>query len=694
MNRLGGAASAYLRSAAHQPVDWYPWSDEAFAAARAADRPDPPRHRRGVVPLVPRDGRRVVRGPGPGRVPQRALRLREGGPRRAARRGRALPARRAGPHRTGRLAAHRLPHAGRRRLLRRHLLPARTGSSAGPGSAPCSSACCEAYRGPARPGCWSRPPQLRGHVAGTLTEGTPGEVTPGAPRRRGASRWRGASTSATAASAPSRSSRTPSAIDFLLARWWDTGEAWLREVVERTLTAMARGGVYDQLGGGFHRYATDERWIVPHFEKMAYDNAELLKVYLHAYAAFGAPLYREVAEGIVRWNLEVMCDRRARRVRGLAGRRRRSRRRRRLLHLDRRRGARRPRRRGVGGGAPPLGHRRRRGRCTTTRGATSSSWRGARRTIAPAAGAPRGGGRAAARRAPPPSCAPSRARRPAPAVDRSRLHQLERDDGGGVPRGGRGAGPRGLPRVRAADARAAVGGGVAARRGDGAPWCAAGADPARRRPRCCWTTRSRRPPRRSRPSSTPATSAGCAAPRTSRHVLTTSFRDPVGGFFDVRRSRPARASSPSAPSPSRTTRRRPPTRWRRWSSCASTPSPATTRTAPKPRRTLARLRRRRRRARRLRRELLPRRSTPCSHGMTTIVVADTTTTISLPLRCAPTARGRWWCPPRLPSPLTSHRCTSSLLPPTPSLCSGTACAPPARTASELRAAMESFARTG
>src|SRR5438552_16411641 len=71
---------------------------------------------------------------------------------------------------------------------------------------------------------------------------------------------------------------------------------------------MARGGVRDHLGGGFHRYSVDERWIVPHFEKMSYDNSELLRAYLSAYQAFGTPLFREVATGIVDWVLEVMTD--------------------------------------------------------------------------------------------------------------------------------------------------------------------------------------------------------------------------------------------------------------------------------------------------------------------------------------------------------------------------------------------------
>ncbi len=102
----------------------------------------------------------------------------------------------------------------------------------------------------------------------------------------------------------------PAASEFLLARWHDSrgGLAWQREIVEKTLTGMAHGGVRDHLGGGFHRYSVDERWIVPHFEKMSYDNSELLRAYLSAYQAFGTPLFKEVATGIVDWVLEVMAD--------------------------------------------------------------------------------------------------------------------------------------------------------------------------------------------------------------------------------------------------------------------------------------------------------------------------------------------------------------------------------------------------
>ena len=99
-----------------------------------------------------------------------------------------------------------------------------------------------------------------------------------------------------------------SATDLLLERYQSTGAKSLLHVAERTLTGMAHGGVYDQIAGGFHRYSVDERWCVPHFEKMAYDNSELLKNYLHGYQVTGNPLFRETAEGIITWVNEVLSD--------------------------------------------------------------------------------------------------------------------------------------------------------------------------------------------------------------------------------------------------------------------------------------------------------------------------------------------------------------------------------------------------
>jgi uncharacterized protein len=99
-----------------------------------------------------------------------------------------------------------------------------------------------------------------------------------------------------------------SVLEVLLERrTWPTGTD-LQQIAARTLDGMAAGGFHDQLGGGFHRYSVDERWCVPHFEKMSYDNSELLKNYLHGYQALRVPCYREVAEGIISWVNEVLSD--------------------------------------------------------------------------------------------------------------------------------------------------------------------------------------------------------------------------------------------------------------------------------------------------------------------------------------------------------------------------------------------------
>ena len=98
------------------------------------------------------------------------------------------------------------------------------------------------------------------------------------------------------------------AVDLLLEQYQGTREERLLHIAARTLVNMASGGVYDQLAGGFHRYSVDERWLVPHFEKMSYDNSELLKNYVHAWQVTGKPFFREVAEGIIGWVNETLSD--------------------------------------------------------------------------------------------------------------------------------------------------------------------------------------------------------------------------------------------------------------------------------------------------------------------------------------------------------------------------------------------------
>ena len=101
----------------------------------------------------------------------------------------------------------------------------------------------------------------------------------------------------------------PASLDLLLDWYARTGEEQVGNVLTTTLTRMAKGGVYDQIAGGFHRYSVDERWIVPHFEKMSYDNSELLKNYIHAYQVFGDDFYADVAKDIIRWMDSWLSDR-------------------------------------------------------------------------------------------------------------------------------------------------------------------------------------------------------------------------------------------------------------------------------------------------------------------------------------------------------------------------------------------------
>jgi len=101
----------------------------------------------------------------------------------------------------------------------------------------------------------------------------------------------------------------PAALDLLLEVAMSRGNVGAREAFTTTLEKMARGGVYDQLAGGFHRYSVDEHWGVPHFEKMIYDNTELLRNYVHGYQSFVREDFLVIAREIVAWLDETMTDR-------------------------------------------------------------------------------------------------------------------------------------------------------------------------------------------------------------------------------------------------------------------------------------------------------------------------------------------------------------------------------------------------
>jgi len=307
-NQLSAESSAYLKSAAHQPVHWLPWGDAAFARARDEHKPilldigavwchwchvmdgesyENPEvaellNRDFVCVKVDRDER-----PDVDTRYQRAVQ--------------ALSGQGGWP-----LTAFLTPDG--EVFFGGTYFPPDNNTDGRPGFHRVLMEIARAFR-EERDRVTTNARAIREHVVQTLDEAKPGDVS--ADLISGAAdqmarlfdvRYGGFG------SAPKFPH--PAALEFLLARWHDSkgGLAWQREIVEKTLTGMARGGIRDHLGGGFHRYSVDERWIVPHFEKMSYDNSELLRAYLAGYQAFGMPLFREVATGIVDWVLEVMAD--------------------------------------------------------------------------------------------------------------------------------------------------------------------------------------------------------------------------------------------------------------------------------------------------------------------------------------------------------------------------------------------------
>src|SRR5207302_741605 len=306
-NLLATEPSAYLKSAAHQAVHWHPWSDAAFARARTEDQPilldigavwchwchvmdgesyeDPEvaelLNRDFVCVKVDRDER-----PDVDSRYQRAVQ--------------ALTGQGGWP-----LTAFLTPEG--EVFFGGTYFPPEENHYGRPGFLSVLKQVAGIYQ-QQRDKVAENATAIRRHVAESLDEAKSGEVAPAILERAASEmarlfdiRYGGFGT------APKFPH--PAAVQLLLARWHDTRENWMREVVEKTLTGMANGGIRDHVGGGFHRYAVDERWIVPHFEKMAYDNSELLHAYLDGYAALGHPLFKEVAQGIVGWVLEVLSDR-------------------------------------------------------------------------------------------------------------------------------------------------------------------------------------------------------------------------------------------------------------------------------------------------------------------------------------------------------------------------------------------------
>jgi len=304
-NRLGATNSAYLRSAAHQPIHWFPWSEEAFAAAAAADKPvlldigavwchwchvmdgesyeDPSvaeyLNANFVCIKVDRDER-----PDVDARYQRAVQVltRQGG----------WP-----------LTAFLTPE-GQVFYGGTYFPP--DGKYGRPGLRTVLGSVIDAWRN-RRGQVENQAAAIREAVVQHERESAMGELNT-AVLDEAVELMLRVFDPVHGGFGSQPKFPHPGAIRFLLARWWDDPRPDIRTMIDLTLAGMARGGIRDHLGGGFHRYSVDAEWIVPHFEKMAYDNAELLRAYSEAYAAFGTQEYAEVARGIIRWVRDVASD--------------------------------------------------------------------------------------------------------------------------------------------------------------------------------------------------------------------------------------------------------------------------------------------------------------------------------------------------------------------------------------------------
>jgi uncharacterized protein YyaL (SSP411 family) len=306
-NRLASETSPYLLQHAHNPVDWYPWGPEALERAKAEDKPillsigyaachwchvmeresfeDP--HTASVMNAsfisikVDREER-----PDLDNIYMQAVQAMTGS---------------GGWPMTVFLTPDGTPFYGGTYFppVDRPNMPAFTSVLAG---------IADAWQN-RRADVLQSGSQLRAHLQQTtqLTPSKPGALEPGILDAAG----RGLAAQYDAefggfGGAPKFPQ--PMALEFLLRYWKRGGDDAARDAAVHTLEQMARGGMYDQLGGGFHRYSTDAEWLVPHFEKMLYDNAQLARAYLMGYQASGNAYFRRIAEQVITYVLREMTD--------------------------------------------------------------------------------------------------------------------------------------------------------------------------------------------------------------------------------------------------------------------------------------------------------------------------------------------------------------------------------------------------
>ncbi len=304
-NRLSQSSSAYLRSAAHQPIKWFPWGTEAFEAAQAENKP--------VLLDIGAvwchwchvmDGESYENPDLAGFLNQNFVCIkvdRDERPDVDARYQRAVQTL---TQQGGWPLTAFLTPKGEVFFGGTYFPP--DDKYGRPGFRTVLASVLDAYR--------ARPDQVHAQaqaisriIAENLDEGAPGELLPSLLDDSLAQMARSFDPRNGGFGSQPKFPH-PAALTFLLHRWHDQPSDQVRTIIDQTLRGMARGGMYDQLGGGFHRYSVDARWIVPHFEKMSYDNSELLKTYLDAYALFGNEEYAGVGRGIVGWVREVLAD--------------------------------------------------------------------------------------------------------------------------------------------------------------------------------------------------------------------------------------------------------------------------------------------------------------------------------------------------------------------------------------------------
>jgi uncharacterized protein YyaL (SSP411 family) len=304
-NRLANETSPYLLQHAHNPVDWYPWSDEAFARARQDDKPvllsigysachwchvmerecfdDPDiaalMNELFVSIKVDREER-----PDVDDVYMKAVQLLIG---------------RGGWPLTAFLTPDRRPFHGGTYFppVDRHGIP---------GFPRVLRAVAQAYR-ERRADVLRATDDLVAGVDRLDASVESASLDPTLPGRAAEALLRHVDREHGGLGGAPKFPHTQ-ALQLLLRQYVKTGQSDLLEAVTLTCARMAAGGMYDQIGGGFHRYAVDERWLVPHFEKMLYDNAQLPRLYLDAHQVTAAPEFRQVVVETLDYLLREMRD--------------------------------------------------------------------------------------------------------------------------------------------------------------------------------------------------------------------------------------------------------------------------------------------------------------------------------------------------------------------------------------------------